>query len=207
MTNRNAPETGVAAARTPAVSRENPSPPFRSRLPEREPAGTITVLSEGPDPRCQVTETFYKHRLARRNLFSTLVAAAALTLPICAAIYAATLGGAELLRNVQWAWIPPRFWHAYQVCCLLAYALLIARLGALSVPFLKGREALLIANFVGQSAILCGCTLLRLRYGPIHFLGFGPPNATNRILIFWALASVAFALGCWRARRKRLAAQ
>lgn len=109
------------------------------------------------------------------------------------------VAGAELLRHLQWAWIPTRFWHAYQVSCLSLLALLGASAGVLTRHLLRGPEITPLLTFATNAVIY---SLLLVRASAASpLLVLGPPNVTNRIHILCGLAIFAYGSGYLWAKR------
>src|SRR5579872_2653366 len=140
--------------------------------------------------------------LALRELLRTPASVMATTLAACLSIGAAMLSGAELARNLQWAWIPPPLWHAYQVACCILMALLVHRAGAAAAGLLKGRELALGMCFWAFSTVICECTLMGIS---LPFWGLELPKVAKHVFVVWALASFAYTFGCWRTRQRRIA--
>lgn len=129
---------------------------------------------------------------------------AALPFPLSVAIYAATLGGTELLLDIQWAWIAPHLWRAYEFVCTLLLGLMIYVVGVSVSRFFGGRRRTLVVSFLLQSSVVCLVALIGVWNRESSFWGLEPPNAAHRVLFSWALVNVAYALGCWRMRPRSI---
>ena len=168
----------------------------------------VSAFGQAAARRWYWRETFRNaSAFAKRELFLTPVTVLVMTVLIFVGLWFLVVFGDRLLVNVQWAWIPPRFWSWYQtgVVQFLFPALLVIGTGALASRFLRGRELSLIVAF----ATVFACMELYGLWGFIRNSAQAAPGTylsvaqvSERMLISWFLAMFLYSQGClwipWR---------
>lgn len=145
----------------------------------------------------------------KRELLRAPITVLAVTLLVFLLLLTANFFGSRLLVDVQWAWIPPRFWHLYPVAVLMNLidlALLLGAGGALS-HFFRVRELSLVVTFITATTCAHTYTLYVLS----RYFAMGRPTGglsllqvSLLILLGWALTTIAYSVGCLWIRWRRL---
>jgi hypothetical protein len=142
----------------------------------------------------------------KRELLRTPFLVLAVTALVFAAFYWIGLLGEQLLVNIQWAWIPPRFWRLYQVSMMTIVfpASLLVGAGASSARLVKSRELSLSVAFATLVFLLDLdrlCVLLRHTA-----VGSIPGNLRlAQVALSWVLGATVYSAGCFWMRWRRLA--
>ena len=138
---------------------------------------------------------------AKRELPRTAAIVLITTGFIFAAMFLSELYGVRFLEDIQWAWVPPRFWEWYRHGVVLLFPVLIAfGAGALASYFLKAREISAIVAFAGLTSCLNLYELSFLIRISAHQgrLAAQIPvlQESGLMLAFWLSAVVFYSFGC-----------
>ena len=147
--------------------------------------------------------------LARRELLRTPVKALAISLLIGQGL-PLLLGKVvlPLLVNLQWAFVPPRFWLWFNIVLPVSIALLLyAGSGAVAARLLRAREFALAVSFATVCTVGFAITWSILYYSAAKGRLPGVDTLSKlsgRLLLEWAGMVVAYSLGCFWIRWRRL---
>lgn len=172
----------------------------------------VTAFGQATARRWYWRETLRNTRVfAHRELRRTPLVVLATTVFILGSVWLAELAGIRLLENVQWAWVPPRFWGSYREGAVLLFATLTwFGAGALAACFLKAREISAIVAFAGLLICLAVYTVATLIRNTVQWrlaAHLSVLQVSGQMLIFGVLAVLFYSFGCLWTRWHRLSAR
>jgi hypothetical protein len=145
---------------------------------------------------------------AKRELLRTPVTVLIVTVFMFVALQIAISLGYRLLFEVQWAWIPVRFWNWYQagVVRFLFPTSIAVGAGALASYFLKARDLSLIVAFATgltcvdlcRMRVIIRSVLIQL---PSHISVL---RGSGGLFLWWCLVIGFYSLGCLWIRWNRV---
>jgi len=102
--------------------------------------------------------------------------------------------------DVQWAWIPPRYWHLFQYTWLILVPfLLYIGTGAIAGMLVRGRELAVALSFATWSTVYCAVALYILTYSAARGRlprTFNLSQLNERLVIQWAGIVLLYFFGC-----------
>jgi hypothetical protein len=110
--------------------------------------------------------------------------------------------------DVQWAWIPPRYWRWFQfLWSILIPTLLYVATGAIASILVMGREMAVAVSFAIWATVYSIWLLYILSYSSARGRlprTFNLVQLNEQVVIQWVGTVLLYSIGCFWIRRRRL---